>query len=99
MHATPDQSWMHWRLLRANRPRPWIDPRLIAALERSAARSGRPETRGLPLPRAKTGPFSLIAVSGALFASASALGAYARRMRPRSAAAPVPCPVRATHRG
>jgi len=72
---------------------------LIAALERSAARSGRPETRGLPLPRAKTGPFSLIAVSGALFASASALGAYARRMRPRSAAAPVPCPVRATHRG
>jgi len=99
MQATPDQSWMHRRLLRANRPRPWIDPRLIATLKNEPARSRQPETRSMPLPRAKTSPIFLLALSGGLFAAASALGGCAQWMRLRSGAAPVPCPARATHHG
>jgi len=104
-HATSSQACRHAQMLRANRMRPWVDPRVLelAAEARPVGGQHVSEPRLRP-PSAKAHPLGLLAASGALFAAASGLGALKRRAAAEADSAPsnaccVPAPARATRRG
>lgn len=101
VRPTADQQWLHARLLRSNRTRPWIDPRLIEAASRPQEPQPAPRTalRSLleRIPRPRANPLALLFGSGALLAAASAPGRLGRFRRAR--VAPEPCLARGRSHG